>query len=227
MAGRDPLQFADFLLRCGALHFGRFTLKSGRESPYFFNSASFNTGASLARLGEFYAGAVMASAPGTQVVFGPAYKGIPLAIATATAMSALGPETGYLFNRKEAKTHGDAGLWVGQSPKKGQPVAMVDDVITDGATKYEAVEMLTAAFECSVATLVIAFNRMETDSLGQDALAAFTNRTGIPVVSLLTLAELQGALEEGLNLPSGAPALDVVRKELAAYRQQYGLPESG
>jgi len=209
-----------------ALQFGQFTLKSGRVSPYFFNSARFRTGGQLARLGHHYAQAIYAAAPDTDIVFGPAYKGVPLCVATAMALAEIsGRDIGYLFNRKEAKTHGDKGMFVGQQPQPGQRVAMVDDVITDGLTKHEAVALLREAFDVDIPALVIAFNRMETDSQGGDALRAFEEKTGIPVIALISVADVEEAIAAGdaggLEVPPGA------LEDIRAYRREFGIGAAG
>lgn len=189
-------KFLAFLLKSGALQFGEFTLKSGRVSPYFFNSGRFDTGAQLEILGEFYAAAIAETAPLATIVFGPAYKGIPLCISAAAALSRLqGREIGYLFDRKEKKGHGDKGRYVGMEPGEERRLVLVDDVITDGATKLEAVRHLREDFGAPIDALVIAFDRMEGDDSGRNALKRFEQDTGIPVVSLLNLEELTMGLE--------------------------------
>ncbi len=217
--------FIAFLLEVGALQFGSFTLKSGRISPYFFNSARFQTGPRLMRLAEYYARTVQAAAPEAGIVFGPAYKGIPICVATAAALSALrGSEVGYLFNRKEAKTHGDTGLFVGMEPGPGERLVIVDDVITDGQTKLEAVAALRKAFVAPIDALVIAFNRMERDAAGNDALQEFQRASGIPVRAIVSLADLEGALQAG-SLPSlgaGAPRPEQLLASIRQYRERYG-----
>jgi orotate phosphoribosyltransferase len=227
----DTATLLRFLCQVGALQFGSFTLRSGRVSPYFFNSARVETGAWLERLAEWYAAAVERRAPRADIVFGPAYKGIPLCVATAIALSRrTGREIGYLFNRKEVKTHGDAGQFVGRQPGPGQRLVLVDDVITDGGTKLEAVQLLRARFEAPIDALVIVFNRLETDAAGEDAVARFEAATGIPVVPLLTVAHLEAALEDtrhggmdwgGMAVPPDA--LEAIR----AYRRRYGVPGAG
>ncbi|HKI98325.1 MAG TPA: orotate phosphoribosyltransferase [bacterium] len=213
-----------FLREVGALQFGAFTLRSGRVSPYFFNSARFQTGAQVERLGDYYAAAIARVAPQAGIVFGPAYKGIPLCVSAAIALSRrTGREIGYLFNRKEAKTHGDTGRFVGREPGPGDRMVLVDDVITDGGTKLEAVKLLRDSFEAPIDALVIAFNRMETDLSGEDAVARFEGATGIPVVPLLTVADLETALgEEGAWEGTPAPAPQML-EEIRAYRRRYGV----
>jgi orotate phosphoribosyltransferase len=214
-----------------ALRFGSFTLKSGRVSPYFFTTGQFSTGPLLERLCEHYAERIAAEAPGATIVFGPAYKGIPLCAATAIALSRqLNRPIGYLFNRKEEKTHGDRGLFVGQSPGPADRLAMVDDVITDGGTKREAVQLLRAAFPNPIDLLVIAFDRQEQGVAGQDAIAEFQRTTQVPVAALFTLDDLQAALAAGSigsppTWPAGAPPVpEDLATRLQAYRRQYGLP---
>jgi orotate phosphoribosyltransferase len=216
------------LHEAGALEFGAFTLRSGRVSPYFFNSGRFQTGALLERLGEHYAEAIERAAPRAGIVFGPAYKGIPLCVSAAMALSRrTGREIGYLFNRKEPKTHGDAGRFVGREPGPGERLVLVDDVITDGGTKLEAVALLREAFPAPIDALVIAFNRMETDLAGEDAVARFEAATGIPVVPLLTVADLEQALSEAQREPqawAGGPAPGAeVLEQIRAYRRRYGV----
>ena len=221
----DKRALIEFLVGAGALQFGEFTLRSGRVSPYFFNVGRFQTGAQIARLGEFMAEAVLAAAPAATIVFGPAYKGIPLCLSTAMALARLhGRNLGYLFNRKEVKTHGDQGQFVGRFPGREDRIVIVDDVITDGQTKFDAVGMLRAASPAPIDALVIAFNRMEQDSRGRDALREFERSTNIPVHALLTLAELQEALDGGIvaALGAGASQPELARR-LREYREDYGV----
>jgi orotate phosphoribosyltransferase len=217
------------MVEAQALRFGSFTLKSGRVSPYFFTTGRFSTGPLLERLCEHYAERIAVQAPRTTVVFGPAYKGIPLCVATAMALShRLSRPVGYLYNRKEEKTHGDKGLFVGQLPGPEDRLTMVDDVITDGGTKLEAVRLLRAAFPNPIDLLVIAFDRMEQGQAGQDAIAEFERATKVPVAALFTLEDLQaalGATGEDSPVPAAPIPADLAQR-LAAYRSQYGLPRS-
>ncbi|MDH4120160.1 MAG: orotate phosphoribosyltransferase [Deltaproteobacteria bacterium] len=223
--------FLAFLLECGALRFGEFTLKSGRRSPYFFNTARFETGGQLTRLGEAYARVILRLAPQATIVYGPAYKGIPLALSAAQAVEKFsGRETGWLFDRKEAKTHGDKGPWVGREPGPEDRLVLVDDVMTDGETKRQAVAALRRAFPAPIDGLVIAFDRMEKDPQGHNAVQAFTRETGIPVAALFSLARLEHTLEH--NSPLLQSALETqgadrtqVLTAIRAYRQQYGIED--
>ena len=184
-------QFAEFLVNADALQFGEFTLKSGRVSPYFFNSSNFNTGPLIEQLGQYYASAVQQHVPGCSMVFGPAYKGIPLCVTVATALSKkLNRNIGYFFNRKEIKTHGDHGSLVGQLPQLGDMAVMVDDVFTDGHTKVESVDLVRELCKIEFSGVLVALDRMESSSIGEDAIAEFMLKTGVPVWSIITIREV-------------------------------------
>jgi orotate phosphoribosyltransferase len=224
----EKRDFFRLMVEVGALQFGSFTLKSGRISPYFFNAARFRTAMQLERLGEFYAARLEAAAPGATVIFGPAYKGIPLCISAAMGLSRrTGREIGYLFNRKEQKAHGDQGVFVGRMPEADDRLALVDDVITDGGTKLEAVALLRSTFAAPIDALVIAFDRMERSGATGNALRGFEAQTGIPVVSVFTLADLEALLaaEEGQDAAGSAGRPPNLLKDIRAYRAQHGVEE--
>ena len=184
-------QFAEFLVKSDALQFGEFTLKSGRVSPYFFNSSKFNTGPMIEQLGQFYASAIEHYAPSCNVVFGPAYKGIPLCVAVATALSKkMNRNIGYFFNRKEIKTHGDQGTLVGQFPQSDDILVMVDDVFTDGNTKKESIELVWNLCKIKFSGVMVALDRMERSSRRGDAIAEFKLKTGVPVWSIINIREV-------------------------------------
>ncbi len=184
-------KFAEFLVRADALQFGEFTLKSGRSSPYFFNSSKFNNGPLIEELGSYYAAAIEENAPNCNLIYGPAYKGIPLCISTAIALSArLNQNIGYFFNRKEKKTHGDQGTLVGQFPLAGDSVVMVDDVITDGLTKIESVKLIRELCKVEFSGVLVALDRMEKNSQDNDAITEFQQKTGVPVWSIITIREI-------------------------------------
>lgn len=212
--------FVAFALDAGVLRFGEFTTKAGRLSPYFFNSALFDDGPKLARLAEFYARRLLASGIAFDLLFGPAYKGITLAAATAMALAPLGRDVPFSFNRKEAKAHGEGGLLVG-APMRGR-VVIVDDVITDGASKRESVEMIRAAGAAPVAVL-IALDRMErggTDAelSARSAVDDFEAAYAMPVISIATLTDLLRVLRSTAD-----PALGAHFERVAAYRERYGV----
>jgi len=212
--------FVKFAVEAGVLRFGEFKTKAGRLSPYFFNSALFDDGAKLARLAEFYARRLLASGVAFDMLFGPAYKGITLAAASAVELARLGCNVPFAFNRKEAKAHGEGGTLVGAT-LRGR-VAIVDDVITDGASKRESVEMIRAAGAEPVAVL-IALDRMERggsdDNLSErSAVEDFERAYGLPVIAIATLADLLAYLRSNAD-----PALGAHYARVTAYRERYGV----
>lgn len=222
-------RFVDFLVECGAFRLGQFTLKSGRLSPTFLNTGLVDDGVGLLRLGEAYAGRMVdtVGAAGFDSVFGPAYKGIPLAVATTVALAGRGIKKPYLFDRKEKKTHGEeasakadaAALLVGHRPVAGERIALVDDVLTTGATKYEAVALLRSLVEgVKFPCLVIALDRQEVGPDGNDACGKFTADTGIPVVPAVTMTEVLGYLDETGRLKGED------RARCVAYLSSFGTP---
>jgi orotate phosphoribosyltransferase len=207
--------FIDLALARGALRFGSFTLKSGRVSPYFFNAGLFNTGAALAELGACYADAIAAAGLEFDVLFGPAYKGIPLATATAVALAGRhGRDLPWVFNRKEAKDHGEGGNLVG-APLAGRAL-IVDDVITAGTAIRESVEIIRAAGAepCGV---VLALDRQERGRGERSAVQEVEQELGLPVTSIITLADLLAHLERRADPDAGRLAA------LRAYRERYGV----
>ena len=210
------LEFMELALRLGVLRFGRFTLKSGRESPYFFNAGLFDTGTAIAGLGRAYADALAASDLAFDVLFGPAYKGIPLVTATAAALAERhGRDVPWAFNRKEAKDHGEGGTIVGR--RLAGRVLIVDDVITAGTAIRESVEIIRAA-GATPAGVLLALDRQEQGrESARSAVQEVREQFGIPVVAILTLADLiAGAKAGSAGIPPDAlPALE-------AYRERYG-----
>ncbi|MGL4268863.1 MAG: orotate phosphoribosyltransferase [Plesiomonas sp.] len=211
-------EFIEFALRKQVLRFGEFTLKSGRKSPYFFNAGLFNTGRDLAQLGRFYAAALNASGVEFDLLFGPAYKGIPIATTTAVALADhFDRDVPYCFNRKEAKTHGEGGNLVG-STLQGR-VMLVDDVITAGTAIRESMDII-AAHQASLAGVMIALNRMERGQGELSAIQEVERDYGCQVIAIITLNDLISYLEEQVaSQPELAPHLDAVR----AYRAEYGV----
>lgn len=200
------------LANAGVLRFGEFTLKSGRRSPYFFNLGALNTGAAIARLGEAYAERIGAAELDFDVVFGPAYKGIPIAVATAEALARRGRDAAWAFNRKEAKSHGEGGAFVG-AEVAGRRVVLVDDVLTAGTAIREAVALLESA-GASLAGVIIALDRREVGAGGLTAVEALAGELAVPVLSLL-------ALEDVIEYLDGEAAGDNHHAELRARIRQY------
>ena len=216
-------QFAEFLVNADALQFGEFTLKSGRVSPYFFNSSKFNTGPLIEQLGQYYASAIQQQAPDCSLVFGPAYKGIPLCVTVATALSKkLNRNIGYFFNRKEIKTHGDQGTLVGQLPKPGDMAVMVDDVFTDGHTKIESVNLVRELSKIEFSGVLVALDRMESSSRGEDAIAEFQLKTRVPVWSIITIREVCLYLKN--RIVNGNVVLDeTLYQEIERYLEEHSI----
>jgi len=207
-------EFIQFAIDNQVLRFGQFTLKSGRISPYFFNAGLFNTGAQLARLGRYYAAAIQDSGLAFDTLFGPAYKGIPLASAAAIALAEHhGRNVPWCFNRKEAKDHGEGGNIVG-APLQGR-ILIIDDVITAGTAIRESMEIIDKA-GARAAGVVIALDRQERGKGELSAIQEVEQNFGMRVISIITLADLMQFLEGDATL---GQHLDAVR----AYRAEYGV----
>lgn len=208
---RDFIRFA---IDRGVLRFGEFTLKSGRTSPYFFNAGLFNSGSALAQLGRFYAAAVVESGISFDVLFGPAYKGIPLAAATAVALAEqYQVDTPWCFNRKEAKAHGEGGSLVG-APLSGN-VLIIDDVITAGTAIREVMQIIQEQ-GATAAGVLIALNRQERGNGELSAIQEVERDFGIPVISIVSLTQVLQFLADDPQLKQHLPAVE-------AYRAQYGI----
>lgn len=209
---RDFLRFA---IDQGVLRFGSFTLKSGRQSPYFFNAGLFNTGAALAALGRYYAKAIVASGLEFDVLFGPAYKGIPLVAATAVALADQhGMDRPWVFNRKEAKDHGEGGQLVG-APLSGR-VLIVDDVITAGTAVGEVIQIINAQPDANAGAVMVALDRQERGKGQLSAIQEVERQHNLKVCSLVSLAQLLEFLSEDARFKTHLPAME-------SYRQQYGI----
>ena len=206
-------EFIAFACELGVLRFGEFTTKAGRLSPYFFNAGLFSDGASLSRLSDFYARRILTAEVPFDVLFGPAYKGIPLAAGTAMALSGRGRNTPYVYNRKEAKDHGEGGTLVG-APLKGR-VLIVDDVISAGTSVRESVDLIRAA-GATPAAVLIALDRQERGQGELSAVQEVERNYGIPVISVASLTDL-------IDYLSGHPELESKLAAVRAYRLRYGI----
>ena len=205
--------FVDFMLEIGALKFGEFTLKSGRVSPYFFNAGQFNKGNHLSRLGQFYAQAIEVSGIKFDVLFGPAYKGIPLAAATAIALNdSFNRSVPYSFNRKEAKDHGEGGNIVGH-PLEGD-ILIIDDVITAGTAIREAKDIISAN-GAKIKGVVVALDRQEKGKGELSAIQEVENNFGIAVVSIINLSHIVDYLKANNDKN--------IISRIESYRSQYGI----
>ncbi|WP_434559953.1 orotate phosphoribosyltransferase [Pseudomonas sp. Z5-35] len=209
---RDFIRFA---IDRGVLRFGEFTLKSGRTSPYFFNAGLFNSGTALAQLGRFYAAAIVESGIPFDVLFGPAYKGIPLAATTAVALAEHhGRDLPWCFNRKEAKAHGEGGSLVG-APLAGE-VLIIDDVITAGTAIREVMQIIASQEGAKAAGVLIALNRQERGNGELSAIQEVERDFGIPVISIVSLNQVLEFLADDPQLKQHLPAVE-------AYRAQFGV----
>jgi orotate phosphoribosyltransferase len=209
-------EFIDLCVRLGVLRFGSFTLKSGRQSPYFFNAGLFNTGAAIGAVGRAYASALAASDLQFDMLFGPAYKGIPLVTVTAAALVEIGGRNlPFAFNRKEAKDHGEGGSIVGSSLSGG--VLIIDDVITAGTAIRESIDIIKNA-GAEPAGVLLALDRQERAPESRlSAVQEVQDRFGIPVVSVVNLADLM----HHVSLQGREDDL----QRMQAYRERYGLPD--
>ncbi len=206
-------EFLAFALARDVLRFGAFITKAGRRTPYFFNAGLFNDGASLQRLGQFYAEAALASGVAFDQLFGPAYKGITLAAATAIALAEKGHNLPFSFNRKETKDHGEGGNVIGAA-LTGR-VLIVDDVISAGTSVREAVDLIRAQ-GAEPAGVLIALDRMERGTGDKSGVQEVRDTYGIPVIAIATLDDL-------MRFIAGQPALTAARPAVADYRARYGV----
>jgi orotate phosphoribosyltransferase len=207
-------EFLDFAVAVGAIRFGEFALKSGRVSPYFFNTGAFNSGSDLARLGQFYARAAVGAGLTFDIVFGPAYKGIPLAVTTAIALANdHNLNVGCAFNRKETKDHAEGGVVVG-SRLRGR-VLIIDDVITAGLSVAQSIEIIEHA-QAQPAGILIALDRQERGRDGASAVQSVESNYGVAVTSIVDLDVLLAYLGQSHVDPSH-------RAAIVSYRQRYGV----
>ncbi len=220
-AATDPRafrrEFVEFAIRAGVLRFGEFRTKAGRISPYFFNAGLFCDGARLGELGRYYARAALASGIGFDLLFGPAYKGITLAAATAVALADLGHNVPFCYNRKEAKDHGEGGSVVGAA--LAGRVLIVDDVITEGAAKREAIELIRAS-GATPAGVLIALDRQERGQGELSATQEVSRDYDLPVTAIATLGDILATLRGRAEHRE-----DVERIE--EYRRRYGVADRG
>ena len=203
----------------GVLTFGDFTLKSGRKAPYFINTGNYKTGAHLARLGGFYADCINENNIDADILFGPAYKGVPLAVSAAVSLfNKYEKDMFYCFDRKEAKDHGEGGMFVGKQPIDGDRIIIIEDVMTSGKALKEVLPKLQGAANVKIEAMIITVDRMEK-ALDSDlsAVQAAYKEFGIPVYSIVTINDIIKAIEDGII--DGKEHLEAMK----AYRNQYGV----
>ena len=203
----------------GVLTFGDFTLKSGRKAPYFINTGNYKTGVHLARLGGFYADCINENNIDADILFGPAYKGVPLAVSTAVSLfNKYEKDMFYCFDRKEAKDHGEGGMFVGKQPIDGDRIIIIEDVMTSGKALKEVLPKLQGAANVKIEAMIITVDRMEK-ALDSDlsAVQAAYKEFGIPVYSIVTINDIIKAIEDGII--DGKEHLEAMK----AYRNQYGV----
>lgn len=214
--------FIEFMVRCDVLRFGDFTAKSGRKTPYFINAGRYRTGAQLDQLAQFYAQAIRDRlGEGFDVLFGPAYKGIPLATAIATTLyRTYGHDVGFCFNRKEAKDHGEGGSLVGHELRAGDRVLIVEDVTTAGTSIRETVPLMQAAAPVQLTGLVVSVDRQERGTTAQNALAEVGKLYDMPTFAIVTIEEIIAHLRE--HAVDGQQVLDdATYRRVVAYREQH------
>ena len=214
-------QFIQFLAECGVLKFGTFKLKSGRIAPYFLNSGEYKTGAQLKKLGEFYADCMNENGLQADTLFGPAYKGVPLALSAALALyEKYGQNVNFCFDRKEVKDHGEGGMFVGKQPEDGEKIVVIEDVMTSGKALREVLPKLQGAAKVNVAGMVITVDRMEK-GLGSERSAvqeAYLEH-GVKVYSIVNILDILQAIEEGVI--EGKEHVSAIRGYLKEYGAQY------
>lgn len=212
-------QFIKFMVESGVLRFGEFTLKSGRKAPYFINTGNYKTGAQLARLGKYYAACIQENGLKAETLVGPAYKGIPLAVTTAVALAEeYNADLNYCFDRKEAKDHGEGGLFVGKQLVDGEKVIIIEDVMTSGKALREMLPKLKATADVEITGMIISVDRMERGlESAKSAVQEVYEEFGVKVYSIVTMADIIEAIESGII--EGREYLGKMKE----YRATYGV----
>jgi orotate phosphoribosyltransferase len=212
-------EFVDFMLDCGVLKFGDFTLKSGRKSPFFMNAGLYVTGTQLTKLGEYYAKAIHDKyGDDFDVLFGPAYKGIPLSVATTMAYSRLyGKEIRYCSNRKEAKDHGDAGILLGSPIKDGDRIVVIEDVTTSGKSMEETIPIVKAQGDVKIIGLMVSLNRCEKGKGDKEALDEIKDLYGFETGAIVSMKEVVEYLTEKKIID------DELKARIDSYYKEYGV----
>ncbi len=212
-------EFINFMYGAGVLTFGDFTLKSERKAPYFVNMGNYKTGEQIAKLGEFYADCIIEAGVKPDVLYGPAYKGIPLCVATAIALAKKDINLDYCFNRKEAKDHGEGGVIVGHQLNDGDKILIIEDVITAGTAVRESLSIINDIAKVDIMGVVISIDRMEKGKAGdKSAIQEVRDEFGINVYNIASVVDIIEAIKEG-KLPVDNEYLD----KMIEYRKLYGV----
>ncbi len=214
-------QFIEFMVRAQVLTFGDFTTKSGRKTPFFINTGRYCTGRQINRLAGFYADAIEAQTVDFNVLFGPAYKGIPLVTAVAMELARRGTNRLFCFNRKEAKDHGESGSLVGHTPVAGDRVLIVEDVTTAGTSIRETAPLLRATADVTLAGLVVSVDRMERGQTERNALTELRDEFHMTTFAIVTIEEIAEFLH-GRDVDGQVVVTDELYNQIQSYRQQYG-----
>jgi orotate phosphoribosyltransferase len=217
-------EFIEFMLECGVLTFGDFTTKSGRKTPFFVNTGNYKTGKQLKKLGEFYAQAIKENFDGSfNILFGPAYKGIPLSVTTSISLSSLyDMDVAYCSNRKEIKDHGDTGILLGSKIKSGDKVLIIEDVTTAGTSISETMPIIKAQGDVDVVGLIISVDRMERGQSDESALTEIRKKYGIKTCAIVTMKEVVDYLKN--KEINGKVVLDdALLKRIDQYYEIYGV----
>ncbi len=213
--------FIKFMVDCGVLTFGDFTLKSGRKAPYFVNTGNYKTGKQLAKLGEYYAECINDHKIEVETLFGPAYKGIPLSVAAAVALgNNFDKDVNYCFDRKEVKDHGEGGLFVGRKPVDGEKIVIIEDVMTSGKALDEVYPKLKSAADVNITGMVITVDRQEKAlNSEKSAVQNAKEKYGVDVYSIVTMTDIIKAIEDGV-----IPFKEYL-SQMKEYRAKYGIAE--
>ncbi|MCI5910763.1 MAG: orotate phosphoribosyltransferase [Oscillospiraceae bacterium] len=213
--------FIKFMVECGVLTFGDFTLKSGRKAPYFVNTGNYKTGKQLAKLGEYYAECINDHNIEVETLFGPAYKGIPLSVAAAVALANnFDKDVNYCFDRKEVKDHGEGGLFVGRKPVDGEKIVIIEDVMTSGKALDEVYPKLKSAADVNITGMVITVDRQEKAlNSEKSAVQNAKEKYGVDVYSIVTMTDIIKAIEDGV-----IPFKEYLQ-QMKEYRAKYGIAE--
>ena len=214
-------KFIRFLAECGVLKFGTFTLKSGRVAPYFLNAGEYKTGTQLKKLGEFYADCIMENHLEVQTLFGPAYKGVPLALSAAVALSdKYGKDVNFCFDRKEVKDHGEGGMFVGKQPQDREKIVIIEDVMTSGKALQEVLPKLRGAADVEITGMVITVDRMEKAlNSERSAVQNAWEEQGVKVYSIVTILDILEAIEKGVI--EGKEHVSAILEYMREYGAQY------